>query len=321
MRVAFLGFLFFLSSVFGEYSIVFVHIGRTIPDHTQVALKQARLFNPNATIILLSSKEGLKRFSSLKKQGIELWPYEDLPKSALHHEYDQRCAVNNFFWRVTSERFLYLWDLMEAYPFENVFHLENDNMLYANLEPFLPIFRKHYPGIGATFDSYNRCIPGFVWIPNRAAMNDLAKYFVEKAPQKKSDMDLISDYRRERSCEQLNSLPVIMPEFTAAYPIKGKSNTMNHPGIFTNLATEFHAIFDAAAIGQFLGGSRNTQKPGFVNWACLFNPSFLEYQWIRDEEGRFVPYAIYGDAKYNIVNLHIHSKQLAKFYSLNPSMN
>jgi hypothetical protein len=81
---------------------------------------------------------------------------------------------------------------------------------------------------------------------------------------------------------------------------------------------EFGSIFDAAAIGQFLGGidPRNgVSKPGFINESCLFNPGLMTFVWERDAYGRLVPYAIYGSTKARINNLHIHSKKLEGFFS------
>jgi len=77
-------------------------------------------------------------------------------------------------------------------------------------------------------------------------------------------------------------------------------------------------LFDGAAIGQYLGGvdPRNQKsKPGFINESCVFNPSRFLFEWIKDDKGREIPYAIFKDCKYRINNLHIHSKNLAKFKS------
>ena len=136
-------YLAFMSSLFGHYTIVFVHIGKEIPKHVNNSTKQARLFNKDARIILLGSKQGLKSFLHLKENyNIELCPYENIKTSSIHKKFTKSCKVNHGFLRYTSERFLYLWDLIDAYDLENVFHLENDNMLYANLKTLIPIFKK-----------------------------------------------------------------------------------------------------------------------------------------------------------------------------------
>lgn len=320
MKTLFFASFIYAISIFGEYAIVFVHIGNNIPSHTEVALSQARLFNPNARIILLGSTRGLNRFCSLHTpENIELCSYEDLPLSTIHREYQNRCLETSPFWRYTSERFLYLWDLLASQNLENVFHLENDNMLYADLEPLLPLFQKEYPGVGATFDNEDRCIPGFVWIANCTAMEDLAKYFAKKAPEQISDMYVMGLYRKEKSTPSIDSLPIIMPSYSTVYPLESPHNhKTERPQDYSKNADTFHAIFDAAAIGQFLGGIdpiHANNQPGFINESCLFNPSILKYEWIADDQGRLVPHAFFQGTPYRIINLHIHSKRLHLFKS------
>ena len=136
-----------MHSLFGNYTIVFVHIGNQIPTYVNTSIKQARLFNKDARIILLGSEEGLQSFDDIKhSDNIELCAYESLKLSSIHLKFIKDCKEKHLFWRYTSERFLYLWDLINAYNLENIFHLENDNMLYANLDELIPIFKKTLPG-------------------------------------------------------------------------------------------------------------------------------------------------------------------------------
>lgn len=309
--------LTYFSALFADYSILFVHIGKQVPPYAEIALSQARRFNPHARIIFLGSDRGIKKLSHLKKQNIELFSYDDIPKTKLHKQYENACVEKNSFWRYTSERFLYLWDFISQAPLENVFHLENDNMLYADLEPLLPHFIQSYPGIGATFDNEERCIPGFVWISNRKAMKRLAQYFVNKASLGLNDMQVLGGYRKENPSPIIDSLPIIMPEYALKYNlISPHFHTTNRPESYSNHADVFHAIFDAAAIGQFLGGIdpiHPNNGPGFINESCLFNPSLLQYEWELDPQGRAVPYALFEGKRYKIINLHIHSKRLQAF--------
>ena len=79
--------------------------------------------------------------------------------------------------------------------------------------------KKHYPGIGATFDNDNRCIPGFVWIANKDAMKKLASFFANHARNFENDMVLIGKFRNTFSDKHINSLPIIMEEYANYYPL------------------------------------------------------------------------------------------------------
>ena len=84
----------------------------------------------------------------------------------------------------------------------------------------------------------------------------------------------------------------------------------------TNNFHNFQYIFDAAAIGQYLGGvdprndNRNTE--GFVNETCIIKYNHYHFDWIIIDEIKR-PFIIINNLKYRIFNLHIHSKNLKKF--------
>jgi hypothetical protein len=91
-------------------------------------------------------------------------------------------------------------------------------------------------------------------------------------------------------------------------------------GAFWKHFDQFGAIFDAAAIGQYLGGvdPRNAggaDTAGFINETCIFDPSGYQYRWRTDSQGRRVPCAIDEGREYRVNNLHIHSKDLERFVS------
>jgi hypothetical protein len=67
------------------------------------------------------------------------------------------------FWRMTTERMFYVAALAEREGMENIVLMESDNLLYAHLRDLLPIFKRHYAGVGMTKDNPNRGIAGLIW--------------------------------------------------------------------------------------------------------------------------------------------------------------
>lgn len=302
------------------YSLVFIHLGTNVPSYLGYAVKQARLFNPTCPIYLLTDNEeilsGTINIDALVVSANSLKPSTD------HYLFRQKTTLDkhfrNGFWLNASERFLVLHDFMEQYNLENVFHLENDTLLYANLEELLPVFLKNYPHIGAVFDNDERCIPCFVYF---AAASDAAKLsacFTRHATSGANDMVVLGCFKKE-SPSFIETLPIIMPDYIEMIGLKSPSgHTTKTPALYANHINEFNSIFDAAALGQFLGGidPRNGQsKPGFINESCLFNPSLLSFSWEKDPQNRTIPYAIFDGKKYKINTLHIHSKKLELFTS------
>ena len=86
----------------------------------------------------------------------------------------------------------------------------------------------------------------------------------------------------------------------------------------------FNCIFDAAAMGQYLGGvdkrNQDGDTRGFVNETCIVKYNNFEFFWIK-KDNLYRPH-IYINLKYiPIINLHVHSKELNKFMCNNPLEN
>ncbi len=305
-----------------NYSIVFIHIGKEIPYYTETAISQARSFNPNCSVILLANQEAINNLPpEYQPLNITYVACESLVKSTDHEQFLRQTPLDdkwkNGFWIYTSERFLYLADLMNQYGLQNVFHLENDNMLYVDLAEILPAFKSRYQGIAATFDNDERCIAGFIYIPNSKVMNRLAKCFADHSNEKINDMEIIAIFKNENSDESIDHLPIIPEEYVNEHIlVSARGHRVQNSLKYCQNIDLFNSIFDAAALGQYLGGidpKLGISRPGYINKECVFNPSLLEIEWYPDEQHRNIPCVVYPHAKYRINNLHIHSKKLKYF--------
>ncbi len=304
-----------------DYSIVFVHIGKQLPAYIYDAINQARLFNQDAAIFLVANHPALV---NIEKGALEdkviIVEIESLMRTQEHQFFIKNSRLDKRyregFWTYTTERFFCIDELMRQLELKNVFHLESDNMLYVDLKELLPIFCENYQGIGAVFDHENRCVPSFVYFSKPAASQLLAEHLSQTARSGKNDMETLSAYRKKHGKQHVDSLPIITNEYI-----------MDHLAprdalLFSNHIALFHSIFDAAAIGQYLGGGDprlGFYPPGFINETCVFNPSLLTHKWETDGEGRKVPFIIYNNKQYRVNNLHIHAKDLKKFTSNNLS--
>lgn len=317
-------FLTFLQVVFinlysADYAIVFVHIGDTLPPYLQTAVTQARAFNKECPIFLIANEKALQT----PINEASCISCESLIKTTDHLRFIQKTKLNKEwkkgFWRYTSERFLYLNDFMLQHGVCNVFHIENDVMLYVDLEELLPVFLNNYTGIAATFDNDKRCIPGFVFFKDDQASSSLTQCFADHAKERLTDTEIFVRFREEYP-DLIDTLPIVSEEYVTEHPmISFRKYFPKDKYKFCQNIHLFQSFFDAAAIGQYLGGkdpANGFSSKGFINESCVFNPSHLTYEWIFDEQYRRVPYAIYAGKKFRINNLHIHSKQLELFLSL-----
>lgn len=302
-------------------SIVFIHIGEEIPDYVETAIDQAKLFNPQSALYLIGNEQAIQNWGAKDRVAATLVACETIPFSDEHASYILKNLWSSHFWRYTSERFLYLYDFVNYYQLENVFHLENDVMLYADVENMLPALLEKYKGIAAPFDNDDRCIPGFVFIPNASILKSLAQCFVDTAKKCLNDMQVLAVFKNTKGPSFIDHLPIILNEYIACYPLVSPSKRVaKNPYKYSQHIDVFNSIFDAAALGQYLGGidPRNgPPTPGFINESCVFNPSYMTYEWKKDKYDRLVPYMAFKGKKIRINNLHIHSKRLALFSSRN----
>ena len=313
-------FVLLVTLVYAEPCVVFVHIGPELPSYLGTAVAQARLFNPQTPIYVLANEAALKHPPEEFEQNRTLCvPCEKIPKGSLHQKFLKQSKLNQGLWSLATERFFYLADLMQEYQLGDVFHLETDVLLYVGLETLLPTFKKHYTRtMGATFDNDKRCIAGLFYVPHLRPLNCFLEFVAERAKQQSdgNDMVFLGQFKEKYLKQYIESLPIIMPEYAAEHPLVSANGLKgSRAEEFTNHSTEFNSLFDAAAIGQYLGGEFHRKEPGFLNESCVFSPAHLRFEWEKDSQGRKVPFAIYKEKRWRVNNLHIHSKQLKEFYS------
>ena len=306
-------------------SIVFIHLGPSLPPYLSTAITQARLFNPTLPIYLLANERTLrhtpKEFASAQ---VQLIPCESLLRSDAHKQFLTQCTFNKKFregfWIFTKERFFYLASFMKEYKLSSVFHFESDVMLYTDLNELLPIFQKNYAHkIGATIDNDHRCIPGLFYVADSRVAELFTKFMAQKKYQSANDMQVLAAFYKEYRGQWMDSLPILMPEYAQEHELISQKGSpgMNKEDFYRHFE-EFNSIFDAAALGQYLGGidPRNGDSiPGFINEECVFNAENFQFEWIEDHLARKVPWILYQDKAYKINNLHIHSKNLKAFAS------
>ena len=143
-----------------------------------------------------------------------------------------------------SKRFFLIYEYMKNNNIKNVLHLENDVLLYSVMNYELD------DKIYLTMDSKNRCIPGIIYIPKYELLTNLILNYNFT----QNDMvNLAKFYYNEKHI--VETFPII-------------DNSIKKC-VYNENYHKFNSIFDAAAIGQYLGGIDPANKPGdttgFIN--------------------------------------------------------
>ena len=211
---------------------------------------------------------------------------------------DINTTFRNGFWKLTTYRFYTLQCYMKYYNKDNIIHIENDVLIYKNLDDICFHTKEK---ILLTLDSKNRCIPGIMVIPNYKLLEKCLSIFKEN----------LNDMENWAYCFHY------FPELTDTLPIFVKDDTTHERDIITRNFNNYNSIFDAAAIGQYLGGidprNQSGDTIGFVNETCIFDYSAYKFIWKNNDDNHFkVPFIIINSIEYPIINLHIHCKNLKK---------
>ncbi len=256
-------------------------------------IKQLKAFDNNDIVVITDSK-----FIDLfNETDVNLISIDSLIPSYVEFTTNIKGTFRNGFWEMTSYRFKALYEYMKHYNISNILHIENDVLIYKNMDT---INFHNTSKLLLTMDSSNRCIPGIMFIPS----NEILKKCLDKFNPILNDMQNFSECYYNLS-DYIDTLPIFLEEYKCDVT---KTITKNYK--------YYNAIFDAASIGQYLGGVDPRNIPGdtrgFVNETCIIDYSKYTFIW-KNDNGKKIPYIIVNCNEYPIVNLHIHCKDLKRY--------
>jgi len=286
--------------------IIFVCVGN-FQEYILDNIKNLKLFKNNNIIVITEQK-----FFHYFTNDIILVDCTTLDDCGFNNKSLLDRNFRNGFWHLCSLRFFYLYSYIKKNNLNNCIHLENDVLTYINFNNFDSQIKQNK--LYVTYDCDKRVIPGIVFIPNANSL----KLLIEKYNFSLNDME---------------NLAMLDSEPFPIFPIVDTDTNINK---LTKNYFDFNSIFDAAAMGQYLGGMDkrnfdarypNGDSRGFVNETCLIKYNDYIFFWIRktidieDENLKkylFIPHLVVNNNLVRINNLHIHSKELYKFIADNP---
>lgn len=299
-----------------KISFVLVHLGKKpIPAYLWDCIRQIRRFNDNKIYLVANIYNIGINFKLLKENNVSLILAESL-KAVQEHRMYRKETENKWFWKYTTERFYYIYELMCQKKLENVIHIENDNLIYRCVDDYYEQFQQLNDArlLGVTRDSNRRCIGGLIYIPNKEALFDYIKYIT--ANPQLNDMESLAQYFQDKHCEYL---PVVYPEYLEDNELVNQQGEhLKEEYNIVEKSHDFGAIFDAAALGQYIGGidkiHDQADTRGFINETACYNPSKMHCEWLI-KNGNKIPVIKGAGYEYPVFNLHIHSKELSQYMS------
>jgi hypothetical protein len=257
-------------------TLVYIHIGNNVPQCLYDSLYQSILLHEYKVkiYIILDDTEISTFYKEISKFNCNVYFKNDfyykniieaIPLSILDTALYQNASFDDYkktvsdrfsdlaqfrngFWISTTARFYYIGILMKLFNLRNVFHIENDVMLYETIDNLYNYIEKienvnEINKICMVQDSKDRVIPSILYFPNTDTIDELTQYITTSI---KSSSNFINDMNILGSFENKYLLPTL-PD----------SNVFRGQGI----------VFDGAAMGQYLGGVDYKNLP---NHRCFF---------------------------------------------------
>lgn len=295
-----------------KMNVAYAFIG-SIPSYTVDTVHQLRLFYDGPVYFIISDYESPFVSILQNKYNVEIVRYD----SVYHQDfndvvtlaYNKFCIVERLKGReklfiYSFERFFILYNLMNQRGLNNVFFMEIDNLVYDDPRIWLSEFSKQE--MAYMYDNHERFASGLCYIKSFDYLQlflDHCIHFILSTNLFLTEMTALYEFYTTHK-DSVQMLPVHWTDQTI--PIEAHCCYGNYG----------NSIFDAAAMGVFLGGADPIHTDGVITKGLKNQWSFIDYthykyKWEVDDKGRNIPYIFDGNTWIKINNLHIHSKDLS----------
>lgn len=286
-------------------TIVFVHLGNApVPRCLEDSIRNTRRISPGSHIKVLAGESHGNRLAMLG-DFCTFVPAESLSDGGDIQQFQEQSRLRfdfrDDFWFHTSARFFVLAEYMRRAGIEDVIHLENDVSLHFDPVAKLDAFRDHAE-FAVPLDR-QRAIAGIVWFANADAAGRLTRHML--ANSQINDMDSVGAF-----CDLNPDIARPLPTMPLSYVVeKGLPAARYCEGF-----ERFGGVFDAAAIGQYIGGVHWLNNPHdtrfFVNESSDLDLRNFDLSWDVKDGARFLSLNR-ADERVPVLSIHAHSKDVA----------
>ena len=298
-------------------NLVLTHTGSAVPEYVETCIRQLQHTNPDITIDLIADyNHGNNFIEDTKLACVNVIPIQELESDHVVKRFRELSwfkawgkpnthypSPDNFV-QGTSERLFLLAAYLKESNIKNVWHIENDNLIYNKFE----IIEHHLSTdkITCCYMNNKHTVWNLVFIPDPSLLYTAMEwyaYMLSKGNEwlcKTYDLEMAHEMTIMRQYEDLSFFPSL--------PIQE--------------GTIEGYYFDPASYGQYIGGTNNGHPPGFrdtVNhdigrsFGTLWTDAYFNEEMKR-------PFVVSPDTEklqhiknaYPLFNLHVHNKYKMK---------
>jgi hypothetical protein len=216
----------------------------------------------------------------------------------------------NPLWRTSMARFFYIESLIKKINLTDVFHFDNDVMIYDNFNKILINKKSSDENIITATNEFNLTC-GMMYIKDNDAILKLNQKLFEKL---KLGVDSIYNNYPNRGS---NIDPFMVNEMTILKIIQEENESLL--SLFPILPTDinfnqYNICFDPASWGQYIGGTNCGHGPGWAGEHHYIGREILKNKYkVLFENKKPEILDLNLNIRYPLFNLHVHSKNLRVF--------
>jgi hypothetical protein len=294
--------------------VVLTHIGADFPPYIKYCIEQLRHFNPDIHIDLIANRSLMSDLDILRMDAwgvyvVDANKFNDHPLVLAHEAlspHNNGESPNTVYpsppnWlHNTMSRLFYLSAHMSDQNIKDVAHLENDVMVYFDINGLKETFKRLYKNFACIKMSDRHVSCAFCYIPDQYAIKKVCVHLLDEL--NKGTEQLLKERPEIKTVQEMTLLSYC--DYIDLLPSRAASQ-----GIFQT------GIFDPASYGQYLGGTNSRDKgPGFIDEEHYGGRLAKEGKWVPTFEGGIPSlYSPEQDIHLKLQTLHIHSKQLQDF--------
>lgn len=289
--------------------LVLTHTGSAVPDYTEICIRQAQFTNPGIDIDLIAEyNHGVKFVEKYNLKHVHIKPIEDIEQDYLVKRFREVSWLKAWgkppttypspenFVQGTSERLFLLAAYLKSRNQKDVWHIENDNLIYGSFEEISQHLNRNR--VTCCYMGPKYTVWNLVFTPEPRLLYEAMRWYVERLAEgndhlcKSLGIDMVHEMTVMSQYGNLSFLPSLPNEGT----IEGY-------------------YFDPASYGQYIGGTNNGHPPGFrdtVNHDIGRSFGTLWSDAYFDGKAAFVVgqdnAAMRHIRPYPLFNLHVHNK-------------
>ncbi|MAW08665.1 MAG: hypothetical protein CMC23_00415 [Flavobacteriaceae bacterium] len=269
---------------------IFYYFGK-IPDYVEYSINSVLNADPRSRIFICSDeKVNFENVVHINPLLVESKNTKFVKKLNYFEDGDQ-----NPLWSSSMMRIFYINDVANYFKLDSYVHFDSDVLIFKSFTDLSHLFKKNKFNITPLMKEF--LVFGYSFIENRFIFSEIVEIISDILSNSRKYEEEFYSGNRLNEMKALYIASVINPKLFNLLPVLPDKDL----------------VFDPGSYGQYLGGVHYKKfSKNYVNPEHIVGNSLINKEIYIENKGR-APKVIKDEKSYDIVNLHVHKKNLKKF--------